>query len=99
MGERNAIELQPAPFDDIDAAQASGSRLPMIAALLAAGLVAVALIVSGLGKLLLVAAIVALAAIGLFFLLAFVAGYVRFGQRRPLRRSSPQQPMRSTAAS
>jgi two-component system, cell cycle sensor histidine kinase and response regulator CckA len=84
MGERNAIELQPAPFETIDAAQASGSRLPMIAALLAGSLVAVALIVSGLGKLLLVAAIVALAAIGLFFLLAFVAGYVRFGQRRPL---------------
>ena len=84
MGERNAIELQPAPFDVIDAAQTSGSRLPVIAATLAGGLVAVALIVSGLGKLLLVAAMAALAAIGLFFLLAFVAGYIRFGQRRPL---------------
>ncbi len=84
MGERNAIELQPAPFDAIDAAQTSGSRLPVIAAVLAGRLVAVALIVSGLGKLLLVAAMSALAAIGLFFLFAFVAGYIRFGQRRPL---------------
>ncbi len=84
MGERNAIELQPAPFDAIDVAQASGSRLPVIAAIVAGALVALALIVSGLGKLLLVAAMAALAAIGLFFLLAFVAGYIRFGQRRPL---------------
>jgi len=84
MGERNAIELQPAPFETIDAAQASGSRLTVIAVIVAGSLVAVALIVSGLGKLLLVTAMAALAAVGLFFLFAFVAGYVRFGQRQPL---------------
>ncbi|HUJ36260.1 MAG TPA: PAS domain-containing protein [Hyphomicrobium sp.] len=84
MGERNAIELQPAPFDAIDAGRAAGSRLPVIALLSAAALVALALIVSGLGKLLLVTAMAALAAIGLFFLLAFAAGFVRFGQRQPL---------------
>src|SRR5919205_4477145 len=84
MGERNAIELQPAPFETIDAGQTAGNRLPMIAAVLAASLVALALIVSGLGKPLLIAAMATFAAIGLFSLLAFAAGYVRFGQRRPL---------------
>ncbi len=84
MGERNAIELQPVPFEALAAAPGSGSRLPVIAALVAASTVVLALIVSGFGKLLLVAAITLLAAIGLFFLLAFVAGYLRFGQRQPL---------------
>jgi len=84
MHERNAIELQPMPFDAINAAQGLGRYLPTVAAVVAGGAVVFGLVASGAGTPLLLAAMALLATIGAFFVLAYAGGYVRFGQRLPL---------------
>ena len=84
MREHDAIELQPPPFDAFGAVQGLGSMLPTIAATVAGGAIVLALVASGAGLPLLLTAMAVLATVGLFFLLAFTAGYLRFGQRAPV---------------
>ncbi len=85
MSQRHAIELPSNPFETIQAGPGvAGGLLPALAALAAGAAVLLALIASGIGQPLLVLAVAALATIGLFFVLAYASGYVRFGQRVPL---------------
>ncbi len=84
MRERDAIELPSPPFDAINPVQGLGSYLPTVGAVAAGAAAAYAIVVSGTGLPVLVGLVVALATIGLFFLFAYSAGYIRFGQRSPL---------------
>ncbi len=84
MRQRNAIELQPGPFDGIHVGPGAGSILPAIVAIAAGAAALIALIASGIGQPLLLLAIAVLATVGLFFVLAFASGYVRVGQRPPV---------------
>jgi two-component system cell cycle sensor histidine kinase/response regulator CckA len=84
MRERNVIELQSTPFDAINTAQGLGGLLSTIAAAVAGSAIVIGLVASGVSKPLLLAAIALLATAGLFFVLAYFAGYVRFGQRLPV---------------
>lgn len=80
MREHDAIELPSAPFDAINTMQGLGGNLTTIGAIAAGGLLAVGVVAGGLGAPVLAGMLVALAALGLFFLLAYSAGYIRIGQ-------------------
>jgi two-component system cell cycle sensor histidine kinase/response regulator CckA len=84
MREHDAIELPSAPFDAISPMQGLGSYLPTVGAIVAGAIIALGIVASGAGTPVLIAALVALATAGVFFLLAYSAGYIRFGQRLPL---------------
>jgi two-component system cell cycle sensor histidine kinase/response regulator CckA len=84
MRERNVIELSPTPFDGLQAGQGLSGLLPTILAALAGSAIIIALVASGASKPLLLAAIALLATLGLFFVLAYLSGYVRFGGRLPV---------------
>jgi two-component system, cell cycle sensor histidine kinase and response regulator CckA len=84
MRERNVIELPPAPFDGFTAAHGPSGFLSTVVAALAGSAIVIALVASGASKPLLLAVIALLAAAGLFFVLAYLSGYVRFGQRLPV---------------
>jgi two-component system cell cycle sensor histidine kinase/response regulator CckA len=84
MREHDAIELPSAPFDAITPMHGLGSYLPTVGAIVVGALIAFGVIASGASMPVLIAMLVALASIGVFFLFAMTAGYVRFGQRAPL---------------
>jgi len=83
MRERNVIELQSTPFDAINV-QGLGGILSTIAAGVVGSAIVLGLVASGVSKPLLLATIALLATLGLFFVLAYLVGYVRFGQRLPV---------------
>ncbi len=84
MREHDAIELPSAPFDAITPMHGLGSYLPTVGAIVAGVLIALGIVASGAGMPVLIAMMVALATAGLFFLFAYSAGYIRFGQHTPL---------------
>ena len=85
MREREAIEMQAAPFDATSSAlQGFGGHLTTLAAVLAAAGVVFAVVVSGTGQPLLMTLIAMLAIVGLFFLFAIGAGYICLTERQPL---------------
>jgi two-component system, cell cycle sensor histidine kinase and response regulator CckA len=84
MRERNVIELSPTPFDGLATPQAPSGVLSTVVAALAGSAIVIALVASGASKPLLLAVIALLAAAGLFFVLAYLSGYVRFGGRTPV---------------
>jgi two-component system cell cycle sensor histidine kinase/response regulator CckA len=84
MREHDAIELPSAPFDAIAPMHGLSSYLPTVGAIVLGALIALGVVASGVGTPVLVAMLVALAAVGLFALFAYSAGFIRFGQRAPL---------------
>ena len=85
MREREAIEMQAAPFDATSSAlQGFGGYLTTLAAVLAAAGAVFAVVVSGTGQPLLMTLIAMLAIVGLFFLFATGAGYICLTERQPL---------------
>ncbi len=84
MREHDAIELPSAPFDAIPPLQGLSAYLPTIGAIVLGAGIAFGVVASGVGTPVLIAMLVALASVGLFFLFAYSAGYIRIGQRAPL---------------
>ncbi len=84
MREREAIEMRATPFDATSVLQAFGGYLPTLAAVLVAAGAVLLVVASGTGQHLLVTLIAMLAVVGLFFLFAIGAGYVRLTERQPL---------------
>ena len=84
MREHDAIELPSAPFDAIPPLQGLSAYLPTIGAIILGAGIAFGVVASGVGTPVLIAMLVALASVGLFFLFAYSAGYIRIGQRAPL---------------
>ena len=84
MREHDAIELPSAPFDAIPPLQGLSAYLPTIGAIVIGAGIAFGVVASGVGTPVLIAMLVALASVGLFFLFAYSAGYIRIGQRAPL---------------
>ncbi len=84
MRERNVLELSPSPFEGLNAGHGASGLLSTIVAALAGSAIVIALVASGASKPLLLVAIAILAALGLFFVLAYLSGYVRFGGRMPV---------------
>jgi two-component system cell cycle sensor histidine kinase/response regulator CckA len=84
MREHDAIEMRPAPFDAIPPLQGLSSYLPTVGAIVVGAVIAFGVLASGAGMPVLIAMLVALAAVGLFSLFAYSAGYIRIGQRAPL---------------
>jgi two-component system cell cycle sensor histidine kinase/response regulator CckA len=84
MRERNVLELSPTPFDGLNTAHGASGVLSTVVAALAGSAIVIALVASGASKPLLLAAIAILATLGLFFVLAYLSGYVRFGGRMPV---------------
>ena len=85
MRDHEAIEMQTVPFDaNSSMLKGFGGYLPTLAAILAAGGAVFAVAASGMGQPLLMTLIAMLAIVGLFFLFAFGAGYVRLTERQPL---------------
>ncbi|MGI9403795.1 MAG: ATP-binding protein, partial [Hyphomicrobium sp.] len=76
--------MRAAPFDATSVVQGFGGYLPTLAAVLAAGGAVLAVAASGTGQPLLMTLIAMLAIVGLFFLFAIGAGYVRLTERQPL---------------
>jgi two-component system cell cycle sensor histidine kinase/response regulator CckA len=81
MREHDAIELPSAAFDTFNPMQALGGTLPTVGAVLGGAAIAFGVVLSGVGMPVLIGMMVALATLGLFFLFAYSAGYVRFAQR------------------
>ena len=84
MREHDAIELPSAPFDAIPPLQGLSAYLPTIGAIVIGAGIAFGVVASGVGTPVLIGMLVALASVGLFFLFAYSAGYIRIGQRAPL---------------
>ncbi|MBC7830637.1 MAG: response regulator [Hyphomicrobium sp.] len=84
MREHDAIELPSAPFDAIPPLRGLSAYLPTIGAIVLGAGIAFGVVASGVGTPVLIAMLVALASVGLFFLFAYSAGYIRIGQRAPL---------------
>jgi two-component system, cell cycle sensor histidine kinase and response regulator CckA len=84
MRERNVIELPASPFEGLGANQGMGGFLSTLAAAGVGILIVLALVASGVSQPLLLVLIALLATAGLFFLLAYFAGYIRFAQRLPI---------------
>jgi two-component system, cell cycle sensor histidine kinase and response regulator CckA len=84
MREHDAIEMRPAPFDAIPPLQGLSGYLPTAGAIVIGAVIAFGVLASGAGMPVLIAMLVALAAVGLFSLFAYSAGYIRVGQRAPL---------------
>ena len=84
MRKHDAIELPSAPFDAIPPMPGLSSYLPTVGAIVIGAVIAVGVVASGVGMPVLIAMLVALASVGLFFLFAYSAGYIRVGQRAPL---------------
>jgi len=84
MREHDAIELPSAPFDAITPMQGLAGYLPTVGSIAVGALLAIGIVLSGVGTPVLIAMLVALATVGLFALFAYSAGYIRFGQRTPL---------------
>ena len=84
MREHDAIEMPSAPFDAIPPMQGLSGYLPTVGAIVIGAVIAFGVVASGVGMPVLIAMLVALAAVGLFFLFAYSAGYIRVGQRAPL---------------
>ena len=83
MREHDAIELPSAAFESFNPMQSLGGMLPTMGAILAGAGIAFGVVLSGVGMPVLIGMMVALATLGLFFLFAYSAGYVRFAQRTP----------------
>lgn len=84
MRERNVIELPFSPFEGLASGQGMGGLFSTLAVAGAGALIVLALIATGISQPLLLAVIASLATAGLFFLLAYFGGYIRFEQRLPV---------------
>ena len=84
MREHDAIELPSAPFDAISPMQSVSGYLPTVGAIVIGAVIAFGVVASGVSTPVLVGMLGVLATVGLFFLFAYSAGYVRIGQRQPL---------------
>ena len=84
MREHDAIELPSAPFDAIPPMQGLSSYLPTVGAIVIGAVIAFGVVASGVGMPVLIGMMAVLATVGLFFLFAYSAGFIRFGQRAPL---------------
>ncbi|MDP1911160.1 MAG: hypothetical protein Q8K85_22905, partial [Hyphomicrobium sp.] len=84
MREHDAIELPSAPFDAISPMQSVSGYLPTVGAIVIGAAIAFGVVASGVSTPVLVGMLGVLATVGLFFLFAYSAGYVRIGQRQPL---------------
>lgn len=83
MRKHDAIELQPSPFD-MESNPGLGSVLPTAVAVAAGAAVVLGVVASGAGMPIILGLIGLLATVGLFFLFAVAAGYVRFGRKLPM---------------
>ena len=84
MRELDAIELPSAPFDAISPMQSVSGYLPTVGAIVIGAVIAFGVVASGVSTPVLVGMLGVLATVGLFFLFAYTAGYVRIGQRQPM---------------